>query len=1087
MSSRRTLGKSTFLLVEITLAALLLVACGDNVPDDPPNQAPVVSNPTNRIQVAENTAGPIYTVPASDPAHQALTFSLVATDKKDEAFFVLGETNGALEFKTPPDFERPFDGEDNRYSITIRVTEKQNLSTSFDLDIEVTNDVTETQPAGNTAPRITNLPQPVTFSIVENTTAVTTFVATDDEQTFLSLTLTGTDASLFSVNEVSGELTFNTAPDYENPADADKNRSYGLAILVNDGWLGIEVNFTVSVINSNEAPSFITTSINVPENTTVITTPVAKDPDNDPLVFSMLRGAVDGVDASPDADAFDLNASTGVLSFKTAPNFEKPTDANQDRAYVVKISASDGSYTRTEILTINIDDSNDPPVMTTTPALSSPENTRLVSTLQASDEDKDAPPLTYAIKGGLDAALFELASHGELYFKTAPNFEHPTDNNGDNIYEVMVAAYDGTINSGVLTLLVQVTNGNDPPVLTSANDFTAFENTTTIAQLTATDPDGNSTLSYSIVAGASADADLLTITSNGQLSFSAAPDFEVPNDFGADHVYDVVITVTDGVASNTATISITVQNVAELDPSFGVNGVFTHHNAAGGNRSDSGNSIAITPEGKFLVVGSSDGPNIDGYGGPYADLAVWRLNADGTLDTDPITGFGPAPTAGTNRPGFITHHNAAGGDYSDSGAAVALTPEGKIVVVGYSQGRKYIGTINVGSTYADMAVWRLNADGSLDSDLATGFGPVSTDGTKRQGYFTHHNAAGGVSNDYGWDVTLTPSGKIVVVGESWGPAINGLSSQFDLVVWRLDKNGGLDTDRTSGFGPVSTDGTKRQGYLTHNNAAGGYGNGSDSGNAVALTPDGKIVVVGHSETSTINGVSTGYDLAVWRINVDGSLDTSFGFGPSANPSATAVGYMTHNTATGGNGNDAGTAVVLAPGGKILVVGRSEASALQGVTINYDMAVWRLNVNGTLDTSFGYGPSANPSITPVGYMTHHNAAGGNGSDAGYAVALAPEGKIVVVGDSYGPIINGIDTQADLAVWYLNANGTPDTNFGPTQQGYLTHHNAAGGNGYDFGGSVALTTNSSSQLDKIVVVGGSYGLSTETDLVVWRIQN
>ena len=57
---------------------------------------------------------------------------------------------------------------------------------------------------------------------------------------------------------------------------------------------------------------------------------------------------------------FDIAASTGVINFKTSPDFEEPSDAGSDNNYVIEVEANDGSNIATQTVTIkvtNLDDS----------------------------------------------------------------------------------------------------------------------------------------------------------------------------------------------------------------------------------------------------------------------------------------------------------------------------------------------------------------------------------------------------------------------------------------------------------------------------------------------------------------------------------------------------------------------------------------------------------------------------------------------------------------------------------------------------------------------------------------------------------
>ena len=72
--------------------------------------------------------------------------------------------------------------------------------------------------------------------------------------------------------------------------------------------------------------------------------------------------------------------------------------------------------------------------------------------------DADLHALTYAIVGGADAARFTIdASTGALSFIAAPNFEAPTDADGNNSYIVQVTASDGAA-IDAQTITVNVTD-----------------------------------------------------------------------------------------------------------------------------------------------------------------------------------------------------------------------------------------------------------------------------------------------------------------------------------------------------------------------------------------------------------------------------------------------------------------------------------------------------------------------------------------------------------------------------------------------------------------------------------------------------
>jgi uncharacterized delta-60 repeat protein len=221
---------------------------------------------------------------------------------------------------------------------------------------------------------------------------------------------------------------------------------------------------------------------------------------------------------------------------------------------------------------------------------------------------------------------------------------------------------------------------------------------------------------------------------------------------------------------------------------------------------------------------------------------------------------------------------------------------------------------------------------------------------------------------------------------------------------------------------------------------------NDNANAVAVQPDGKIVIAGIT-----HGAGTYFLVA--RYNADGSLDTGFGAGG--------------HTATSFNGfNDQGWALALQPQAdgtdKILVAGISTIvkSKKSGY---YDLfAVARYNANGTLDAAFGNNGKVTTDLgssswvhamavdgsgrivvagatggwaaelvryTPNGALDASFGSGGKLVTSTYfqsgqdRLALQPDGKILLAG-AQDPANN----PPQFVVARFNANGTADSGFG-----------------------------------------------------------
>ena len=191
------------------------------------------------------------------------------------------------------------------------------------------------------------------INVGENQTAVTTVTSTDADTPTQSLTYSktgGPDAAKFSITN-SGVLRFVAAPDFENPTDADFNNTYLVQVTVNDGSGGTTLqNLTVTVTAANDNNPIFTSvaTVNVVENSTAVVTVAASDADlpKPAVTFSITGGA--------DQSRFSI-ASSGVLRFVTAPDFENPTDSNSDNVYLIRVMADDGSGgTNTQDLSIRV-------------------------------------------------------------------------------------------------------------------------------------------------------------------------------------------------------------------------------------------------------------------------------------------------------------------------------------------------------------------------------------------------------------------------------------------------------------------------------------------------------------------------------------------------------------------------------------------------------------------------------------------------------------------------------------------------------------------------------------------------------------
>lgn len=243
------------------------------------------------------------------------------------------------------------------------------------------------------------------------------------------------------------------------------------------------------------------------------------------------------------------------------------------------------------------------------------------------------------------------------------------------------------------------------------------------------------------------------------------------------------------------------------------------------------------------------------------------------------------------------------------------------------------------------------------------------------GVVTHSLGAGEYPSIDG--VAVQPDGKIVVAGGS-------VPGDHGLLLARYLPNGSADPSFGRG-GFVETKFT----YWAF--AA-----------AVALQPDGKIVVAGGSYQGNSNYES---EFTLARYNPDGSLDTSFGAGGITNtPIPEVVGPP-------GSGAQA-VAVAVLPGGEILVGGWSEWGGSVAPSASFDLI--KYEENGQPDPAFGDGGIVQTQFDGDDYLS--------------GIIALPDGKIVASGTGAGGGVHGQPPIETMALARYESDGSLDPGFG-----------------------------------------------------------
>jgi uncharacterized delta-60 repeat protein len=286
--------------------------------------------------------------------------------------------------------------------------------------------------------------------------------------------------------------------------------------------------------------------------------------------------------------------------------------------------------------------------------------------------------------------------------------------------------------------------------------------------------------------------------SNGKVITSLDTTIYGAPSMAVQHDGKIVVVLTAGIYPDGDFVVIRYSTEGFLDSSFNSNGVEI---VSVSNGFDGANAVAVQPDGKIVIAGTSDN------GPAYYDFALIRIDTNGLIDSS----FGIGGKLTTDF-----------GLTNDEAYSIVIQPDEKIVVSGYSP-NDFSGL--------DFAVVRYNGDGSLDTGFS-GDGKLTT--------------KIGSGDDRAYSLVLQPDGKPVVAGISWNGANNGFTAA------RYKMDGSLDSSFSSD-GIVTTD----------------FNGMNDWAKSIALQPDGRIVVAGSSEKET------DLEFALSRYHSDGTLDTSF--------------------------------------------------------------------------------------------------------------------------------------------------------------------------------------------------------------------
>ncbi len=346
------------------------------------NERPVFTS-GEAFDVAENSVA-VTTLTSADVDSGSLAPIYTVSGGADAAKFEIVSTD-QLQFVEPPNFETKLDADgDGVYVVEIQVDDGAGGTATQKIEVTVTN-VNEAAVFSSEPVRTVDEDSIYRYQITtEDVDGQTPTISGSVLPTWLSLSDNGDGTAVLAGTPTNGEVG-----------------DHLVELQVFDGTRTSVQSFTITVINSNDAPSLVAPfSIRVIENESRVGAVGATDDEDDTLTFSITGGA--------DASFFDINAANGALSFRQAPNFEEADDRNQDNRYELDISVTDSNGAQsTRSFAIQVTDVNEAPILKVFELVTSPGFAGEIGSLQIFDPDTD-DQVDVRITGGTGAAAFQL-------------------------------------------------------------------------------------------------------------------------------------------------------------------------------------------------------------------------------------------------------------------------------------------------------------------------------------------------------------------------------------------------------------------------------------------------------------------------------------------------------------------------------------------------------------------------------------------------------------------------------------------------------------------------------------------------------
>ena len=386
-----------------------------------------------------------------------------------------------------------------------------------------------------------------------DTSLVFQFDATDPENQPIRWELSGDDAADFSITE--GGLSFSVTPDYENPADKNRDNIYQVTVEARDpGFNVAPADVTVTILNVDERGT-VTLSSQTPQEEVRLSAELS-DPDGitTQAQWQWSRSS-DGLSGWTNISGATTRNYTPVEA--DVGSYLRATATYEDAQSIGVSKTAHGISINPVLAKPHINRA--PEFLDDAPVRSVNENAAADAPVgdPVAAEDPDDDPLTYTLSG-VDAGSFAIdGSTGQISVPATTSLDFETKSS----YSVTVTATDPSNESDSADVTITVMDVNEPPDVTEGEtDLEYPENgTDAVEQFVAVDPEGQD-ISWRLSGDDVNDFDI----TGGSLTFKSSPDYENPADRGRDNVYNITVGASDtGGRLTEVDVTVTVTNVDE--------------------------------------------------------------------------------------------------------------------------------------------------------------------------------------------------------------------------------------------------------------------------------------------------------------------------------------------------------------------------------------------------------------------------------------------------------------------------------------------------------------------------------------------